>query len=223
MDLKAGREEAISAQYEKVWQQIAERFVDYDERLLFEGMNEPRLRDSEHEWDAGTPKLREMINRLNAVFVNTVRATGGNNKSRYVLITPYAANTEVEALEELDIPRGNIIVSVHMYQPYSFCQDEEGTAEWRKEDAASSERMEEVFAGLERLFVKKKIPVIITEYGCIDKNNEEARIQWISFCRKLAGEAGIPCMWWDNGSTYKVLERESGTVVDERLARALTE
>ncbi|HML45327.1 MAG TPA: cellulase family glycosylhydrolase, partial [Clostridia bacterium] len=58
-----------------VWGQIARRFADYGERLLFEGMNEPRLIGDPEEWTAGTPAARDCVNRLNAAFVETVRAS----------------------------------------------------------------------------------------------------------------------------------------------------
>lgn len=222
LNLVAEREGEICARYQKVWQQIAERFADYDEHLLFEGMNEPRLRDSEHEWDAGTPKMREMVNRLNTAFVDTVRKTGGKNESRYLIICPYATNTETEALEDLTVPEGNIIVAVHMYVPYSFCQDDAGTADWNADDPDSSEQIKRVFSELNRLFIKKKIPVVITEYGCEDKNNEDARVRWISYYKEQAGELGIPCIWWDNGSSYQVLDRQTGEWVYEELVEALT-
>ena len=73
LNLETEREDEICEMYRKVWAQIAERFADYDDRLIFEGMNEARLRDSEHEWDEGTPELRAMVNRLNETFVDTVR------------------------------------------------------------------------------------------------------------------------------------------------------
>lgn len=223
LNLEVEHQDAVCAQYEMVWTQIAERFADYDERLLFEGMNEPRLRDSEHEWNAGTPELRAMVNRLNTVFVETVRGTGGNNASRYLLICPYATNTETEALEELTVPDGNIIVAVHMYKPYSFCQDKEGTADWSKSQSADTEEIRRIFSDLKRLFIDKKIPVVITEYGCEDKNNEATRAAWVSFVRERASEAGIPCVWWDNGSSYKVFDRNTGECVYEKLLEALTE
>ena len=210
LNLETEREDEICEMYRKVWTQIAERFADYDDRLIFEGMNEARLRDSEHEWDEGTPELRAMVNRLNETFVDTVRAAGGINGKRYLMISAYATNTETQALEDLKVPDGNIIVAVHMYKPYSFCQDEEGTDEWSVSVPKDTEQIESIFADLKRLFIDKKIPVAVTEFGCIDKENEAARAEWAGFYAKLASDNGIPCFWWDNGSTYQLLDRENG-------------
>lgn len=72
-----------------------------------------------------------MVNRLNKIFVDTVRSTGENNKDRYLLICPYATNHLEVAMEALEIPDGNIIVSIHMYPPYTFCQDEGAITTWK--------------------------------------------------------------------------------------------
>lgn len=210
LDLDTARTEEICALYQKVWTQIAERFPDVDEHLIFEGMNEARLRESEHEWDAGTTEMRQMVNRLNAEFIDAVRATGGENETRYLMISPYATGVEKEALEELIVPDGNIIVAVHMYCPYSFCQDESGTAEWSEEKTEDTAQLLETFDLLEELFLQKGIPVVITEYGCRDKENETARAAWISFFTEQANERGIPCMWWDDGGSYRLLDRGTG-------------
>lgn len=208
LNMDTEHEAEINERYKTVWAQIAQRFADRDNHLIFEGMNEPRLRGSEHEWDAGTPELRAMVNRLNRTFVETVRETGGENRNRYLMISAYATGTETEALDDLEVPDGNIIVSVHMYQPYSFCQDREGTAEWNPENAGDTEKIAETFAELYTRFIEQGTPVALTEFGCVDKENDDARAAWVSFYREHADS--IPCFWWDNGSSYQLLDRESG-------------
>ena len=221
LNLDTAREEEINARYKTVWDQIALRFSDYDNHLVFEGMNEPRLRDSEHEWDAGTPELRAMVNHLNRTFVETVRETGGENRNRYLMISAYATGTETEALEDLEVPEGNIIVSVHMYQPYSFCQDREGTAEWDTGNTEDAEKIEKTFAGLHTRFTDRGIPVVLTEFGCVDKGNDSTRAAWVTFYREQSDS--IPCFWWDNGSSYQLLERESGRWLHPEIFDALVQ
>ena len=65
MNLEIDRADEITERSAGLWAQIAERFAEYDERLIFEGMNEPRLLDSEYEWTEGTEELRDMVNWLN--------------------------------------------------------------------------------------------------------------------------------------------------------------
>ena len=224
MDLQPDKEDAIGDRFQVVWEQIAARFADYDEKLLFEGMNEPRLRDSEYEWTGGTEELRGMVNRLNQRFVDTVRSTGGNNKERYLLICPYATNHVEEAMEDLEVPNGNIIVSIHMYSPYTFCQKEDGSSVWDLNDPECAGYADEIrghFANMQRLFIKKGIPVILTEFGCTDKDNLESRTGWVDFYVEEAAEYGIPCIWWDNGSNYQIMDRTKYTWTYPQIKDAL--
>lgn len=86
-------EAAVTQKYKALWKQIAVRFKDYDERLIFEGRNEPRTEGSAKEWTGGTKAEWEVLNRMYKVFVNTVRQSGGNNKTRFLMIAPYAATS----------------------------------------------------------------------------------------------------------------------------------
>ncbi len=209
LNLDTAKQEEVSVKFVKLWQQIATRFRDYDEHLLFEGMNEPRLRDSEYEWGAGTEEMQKMTNRLNLEFVETVRMTGEKNRERYLLVCPYASNSLYEAMQALKVPRGNIIVSIHTYKPYEFCQDEAGTSNWSATKKEDTKEILEIFKNIDHLFIQRGIPVILTEIGCVDKGNEESRIRWIDFYRTQGDRIGVPCMWWDNGSDYELLDREN--------------
>lgn len=220
LDLHADKEAEITEKLCRVWRQIAIRFCEYDKYLLFEGMNEPRLRDSEHEWDEGTPQMQDMVNRLNAAFVKTVRAVEGNQK-RYLLIGAYATGSNKEALDVLEIPKGHLIVSVHAYLPYHFCQNEEGTEEWSAKNPQDTREIEEAFDNMYQLFVKKGVPVILTEFGCVDKMNLESRIAWAEFYIKKAKENRVPCIWWDNGSSFQLLDREKEQWIYPELIEVL--
>lgn len=209
MNLIPGQEADIEARLRRLWQQIAVRFASYDERLLFEGMNEPRQQNSEYEWNEGTEELREMVNKLNLAFVETVRESGGKNKNRYLLITTYAGNSLEQTMEALEVPQGHILVSIHAYLPYDFCQNTEGNAQWSDDRAEDTEELQRTFGLMNRLFIQKGIPVVVTEFGCVDKNNPENRQEWTHYYMKLAEENEIACIWWDNGSSYQLLDREN--------------
>lgn len=209
LNLETGREAEIREVFVTVWEQIAERFQAYDEKLLFESMNEPRLRDSEYEWNSGTEELRAMVNDLNEDFVRTVRSTGGGNKKRYLLVCPYASTNEMEAMQGLAVPHDRrVIVSIHMYTPYSFCQQEDGDVEW--DSAGTRDRVAKAFAGMNSFFVEQNIPVILTEFGCVDKGNTRARVEWTNYYMEQSGRYGIPCIWWDCGA-FGLLDREHKT------------
>ena len=85
--------EAASDRLKKVWTQIGNYFEKHDEHLIFEGLNEPRVRKSDEEWNGGSPATREVVNKLDADFVSTIRSLGGNNKLRHLMIPGYAASS----------------------------------------------------------------------------------------------------------------------------------
>ncbi|MBD5130127.1 MAG: glycoside hydrolase family 5 protein [Ruminococcaceae bacterium] len=184
-------------QLEKLWEQIAERFKGYGERLIFEGVNEPRLREESAEW-TGTAAARDIVNQYAETFVKTVRASGGNNAERALMITPYAASSSPENMKALKIPEnaGNVIVSVHAYLPYSFALDTKGTDVY---DPNNSE-IPSLFKNIKSIFLDNDIPVIIGEFGSVNKNNTEDRVQCVTDYLTAAKELGVPCVWWDNGA-----------------------
>ena len=220
LDLQTERAEEIEAEFVTVWEQIAACFQDYDEKLLFESMNEPRLRDSEVEWTSGTEELRDMVNDLNAAFVETVRASGGGNRKRYLLICPYAGNHETEAMQGLAVPDdGRLIVSVHMYTPYRFCQKEDGDTDW--DTAETREQVARAFSVMNSLFAERRVPVILTEFGCVDKGNTQQRLSWTGYYMEEAHRYGISCIWWDCGA-YALLDRETKTWKFPEIVEVLT-
>lgn len=222
LDLLVKDKKRIKQQFEKVWQQIAVRFRDYGDHLLFEGMNEPRLRDSEYEWTSGTKELRSFVNELNQLFVDVVRNTGGNNENRYLMISPYCNGPWEETVAALKVPKGNIIVAVHMYRPYGFAQNRKGTAEWSQEFPEDTKEIRESFQLMYAECIREKIPVIFTEYGCVDKNNIEERIKWAMYHMKLSKKYRIPCIWWDNGKEYKLIDRINNTWIYPELVEVIT-
>lgn len=183
-----------------LWSQLAERFKDYDEHLLFESMNEPRLIDQEEEWSEGTPRSREIINELNEIFVETVRACGGFNKDRYLILPTYCARTDQIVLEEFQFPNDpKLILSVHLYAPYHFTLDMEGTAMFDLENPMHTKEIDQIFQSLNDFSMDREMPIIITEFSAMDKNNEEERATWARYIREKAEELGASYIWWDDG------------------------
>lgn len=192
-------EEAGAKQLFKVWTQIAEYFKEYDEHLIFEGMNEPRKRGTPMEWSGGDEEGWDVVNRFNRVFVDAVRSTGGNNQTRCLMLPGYAANCTV-GIRHLDIPEGDehLIASVHAYEPTDFALIVQGRGLWNR-DTAVIDRLEE---DLKELFIAKDIPVIIGECGAMVKpaeGNEASRAEWAEYFFGKMNRIGVPCVWWDNG------------------------
>ena len=185
-----------SEKLKAIWSQIAERFKDYGDRLIFEGMNEPRTIGSAMEWMGGTLQERSVINNYEADFVKTVRASGGNNAGRTLIVTSYAASAESMALKDVVIPKnGNIIFSVHYYAPWKFSEGNDTVF-----DDKGREELDKKFAELKEKFIDKGIPVIIDEFGCVNAADETTRAQYYKYYVGAAKKLGIKCVVWDNGS-----------------------
>lgn len=212
------------AQLCRIWGQIAENFKDRDEHLLFESMNEPRLEDSDEEWTSGTPEMQGVVNRLNASFVETVRGTGGENESRWLLVPAYCSQYRREALEALEIPKDDkIIVSVHAYVPYTFTLGDDEDAVWDVNSEDDTARIDVIMEDVEELFLKKRIPVVITEFGCQKKHDDAMRLAWTKYYTQKAAERGIPCIWWDDGKDTALMERDHLRWTEDELVSIMLE
>jgi len=208
-------EESIIAM-EKLWEQIAVTFRDYNEKLVFQGLGEPRTAGSPAEWRGGTPEEQNNLNRLNQVFVDTVRNTGGNNAERVLLIPTYAASANEVAQRALVMPEDTVedrlVVSLHFYEPWAFAlRTGEGTVDtWSIDNTDDTRPIMRLVDLAYDVFVSKGIPVIISEMGAINRDNLEARVAWAEFYTSYAKSKGMPCIWWDNGSYWVLRQREWG-------------
>lgn len=227
--INSGKDDEMKAELAAIWTQVSEVFKDYDEKLIFEGMNEPRSKGSEKEWQGGTEEERVLVNELNKVFVDTVRATGGNNENRLLVICPYGNSTSMKAIRELEIPDdNNIAVAIHMYTPYVFTYVPNGQTSvevWNgtlKPDIVNTVKM------LNDTFIKNDVPVIITEYGAENKGNEAEIVKWLTDYIEAMNKYDIKCYWWDNGylggnnnEKFAIFDRETLTWVMPDVANTL--
>ena len=199
-----------------IWSQVAARFADYDEHLIMEGLNEPRLVGTSDEWWLDLNKQQcveavQCINELNQVFVDTVRAAGGNNGERYLLVPGYAASLQGVTNRYFELPQdiaGNenkILVEVHAYTPYDFALRAPGEGKsidrWSADDKASTAEIDELMDTLYKKYVQNGIGVVIDEFGARDKNgNTQARTDFAAYYVAAARQRGITCCWWDNNA-----------------------
>lgn len=213
-----------------IWQQVSERFRDYDEHLIFEALNEPRLVGHPNEWwidpnSADCKDAIQCINQLNQAFVDTVRASGGSNKTRYLMCPGYAASPDGALNDGFVLPKDSadndhrIIVSAHAYIPYNFALESPGTSSWSSANKTDVNNMVGFMNNLYNRFTSKGIPVIIGEFGAMEKNgNLSARVDFASFYVAAARARGITCFWWDNncfegdGERFGLFDRASGQI-----------
>lgn len=203
--------EALSARYiASVWAQIAARFRDYDEHLIFESMNEPRLMGSSYEWAFDKEaeaclEAADCLNKLNQIFVDTVRASGGENEKRYLMVPGYCAAPENALGDYFALPQdtadNRIIVSVHAYTPYAFALQEGGISQFDLSSNAQKSEIAQFMEALYQQYIRQGIPVVIGEFGARNKgDNLQDRVNFTAFYAASASIRNLPVLWWDNNA-----------------------
>ena len=195
----------VGKELEAVWAQIAERFAEYDQHLIFEGMNEPRMAGSAVEW-TGNKAGYAAVNYLLQVFAQTVRSNGkGHNSKRCLMIPGYAASCSTNVMSAVSLPTyegkvvNNLIASVHCYSPYNFCLKDSQ----KSFGSADAMEVEAIFKSIRSVFSDQGIPVIMGETSATEKNNTDERVKWAQCMGRCSQAYGIPIVIWDNGSDTK--------------------
>lgn len=205
-----------------LWTQVSNHFSEYGDKLIFEVMNEPRLHNSPEEWSGGTQEGRDVINGYQKVCVDAIRATGGNNEKRHLMIPTYAASTVPSAMNDLVVPNDdpNIIISLHSYFPWSFAGQEDGPSVWGsdEEKAALENELDWI---KNKWVVEDNRAVILGEWGTTDKNNLTARTQYSTFYATEAAKRGLLTIIWDDGGKFGMYDRHSNTWKYPEIARAV--
>lgn len=230
------RLEATKVQQAAFWKQIATYFADYGDHLIFEGMNEPRVTGSANEWNGGDAEGRDCINQLNQNFIDTVRATGGKNSTRLLLITTYAAASGTAAYKDYVFPEdANYAISLHAYTPYKFTFNTGDTTNTFQYKSAIQSEINSVMDGMVRFSQQANVPVIITECGAVIKKdkagvwNQEEVGKWAVGYLSAAKKRHIPVVFWDNnsykgsGENFGILNRRTLTWYYPEVVNAIAE
>jgi endoglucanase len=182
----------------KLWTQIATRFAKYDHHVIFETMNEPRYRSAGTEdWWGQDPSYFTVINHLNAAALAAIRATGGNNAKRLVMMPGYVAGVEDHQLDAIVLPSDKMIaLSAHSYSPYNFALNLGSGSVGTFTDTAT---VDAIFARLDTKFIQKGIPVVMGEWGALLKDNNDERVKHARYFAQKGKATKIPVVWWDNG------------------------
>lgn len=235
--------EELNGRLEAMWKQIALRFRDYDDRLLFAGTNE--VGDDAANGAEPTEENYRVQNGFNQVFVNTVRATGGRNYYRQLIVQAY--NTDVtKAVNHFKMPvdvlNNRILLECHFYDPYDFTlmsSDEAGhKTQWGAEfaggdvSATGQEADIESTLGMLSTFINKNIPVIIGEFGPTLRSELEgealekhlkSRNNYIEYVVKTCVKNKLIPLYWDAGYTEKLFDRETGEPYNQESIDAIME
>ena len=199
----------IKKKYKKVWKQIAERFKNYDEHLLFESMNE----EFDGSYSEPNKEYYQNINDYNQIFVDTVRKTGDNNTKRWLIIPGWNTNIDYTAGDygfklptdqyrdkPIDKEEQRIMISVHYYSQWGNEADDPS----KTSTTCDETYMKNQLNLMKTTFADKGYPVFIGEYGSIDKTSYDSENEYYRayFARKLcqlSRKNGCIPMYWDNG------------------------
>ena len=205
--------------FRSYWQQIATFFGGKNEKLIFEGLNE----ETNFSGEGSPEKAYATLTRVNQLFVDTVRRTGGNNAKRLLIVTGYTTDITKTCAAEYKLPKdtipGRLFISVHYYTPWQFCGMTED-ADWGKMMLTwgNDDQMKE----LDRLFdmmkdfcTKNDIPAYIGEFGVTNKKEPASRARWMSAVAHAAQSRKMVPVFWDTGN--EVSRRAPFTATDELL------
>ncbi|MBN2670682.1 MAG: glycoside hydrolase family 5 protein [Deltaproteobacteria bacterium] len=205
----------VRVKFESYWQQIAAEFSDVGANLVFEAMNE----EGQYWIDGivdGTPDYAS-LNELNQLFVDTVRASGGYNQIRNLMISGFATDIEKTCVAEFGIPTDpagadKLLLSIHYFTPYSFC-GLETPVDWNgivypettwgtTEDTAL---LLSLFEKLATFTSIRNIPVVVGEYGVTVGGDDylretDSRILWMTSVLQACLENGFVPLLWDGGT-----------------------
>lgn len=204
--------EAIKHRIERTWAQVAEAYKEEGHYLYFECFNEIHAKTAEMEdWSgawAGAedcPAL-DIVNDWNALAVQTIRATGSVNSTRWIVLNGYCGNPGL-TIGHLVLPEdeaGRIMVSVHTYWPVDFTLEDKretwGIGEEKEADEAS---VINLFKALKEEYTDKGIPCYLGEFGCDAHHTEEGEACRLNYLRLIAQEAkaaNIGVILWDNAN-----------------------
>jgi len=236
LDITQEDQTEIRNRFEKMWVQIADKFKDYDEYVVFESMNE--IHDGTYQEPTGdaAQTYYDNINELNQIFVDAVRASGGNNELRCLLVPGW--NTDIDftvdgfndGATNFELPEDTasdkLMVSIHYYAPYDYALKEDlyvtgwGLGGKRATNWGNEDYVEQQFQKLEDKFVSQGIPVIMGEYGAVNKTqngvavDDESHRYYLEYVTKSAKEHGILPVYWDNGWNgdfgFSLFDRKTG-------------
>ena len=235
----AAHKDIVNARQHAYWTQIANYFKDYDEYLLFAGANEPNAHDA---------NAMAILMTYHQTFIDAVRATGGNNSSRTLIIQ--GPSTDIDLTNRLmntmpvDSIADRLMVEVHYYTPWNFCgltsdaswgkmfyywgKDNHSTSDTNRNATWGEESDMEHYLGLMKTkFLDKGIPVIIGEYGAFrktvpppsDQALHNASIEhWYRYFSKTATSKGFITYCWDTGGIFNFT---TGKVNDKVVLNAI--
>jgi aryl-phospho-beta-D-glucosidase BglC (GH1 family) len=219
-------QQSVNQKQNSYWTQIANYFKNYNERLLFAGTNEVHA-----NYNTPTTENITVQQSYNQTFVNAVRATGGNNSSRTLVVQTYNTNPQF-GLDYFSLPSDSasnrLIVEIHYYDPYDFTLNPNGPClawgapypQYSQCSWAQEPYVDDLFSRVKNKWVNAGVPVLIGEYGAFSRSgmNEASRQYWHEYTNRAAKLNGIKTFLWDTGG---VINRNTGAVSEPGIVDAI--
>jgi endoglucanase len=189
--------------YRSYWQQIAGFFADRSQLLLFEALNEETNFSNEGSLRAAFATLT----RVQQIFIDTVRAGGGNNPRRLLVVAGYNTDITKTCSDDYQLPHdtisGRLFISVHYYTPWQFCGMTED-ADWGKVvrswgEARDVAQLNELFDKMAGFSSRHDLPVLIGEFGVEPSKEAASRVRFLSAVARTARARKMVPVLWDTG------------------------
>jgi endoglucanase len=189
--------------YRSYWQQISGFFAGKNEKLIFEALNE----ETNFENEGSAEKAYATLTRVNQLFIDTVRTTGGNNAKRLLIVTGYNTDITKTSSPLFTLPKDTIphrlFLSVHYYTPWPFAGMTED-ASWGKMapswgSPSDVEELNRLFDKMKEFCSRNDIPAFIGEFGVTEKKESASRVRWMSAVMDAAQSRKMVPVLWDTG------------------------
>jgi len=189
--------------FRSYWDQIARHYADKNEKLLFEGLNE----ETNFENEGSLANAYATLTRVNQLFIDTVRNTGGNNAQRLLIVAGYATDFGKTSQKEFKLPKdsvpGKLFVSVHYYTPWTFVGLDED-ASWGKMrptwgNQEDVKQLNDLFDGMEAFCQRTNTPAYLGEFAMCSKKEKASSVRWTTSVLNAALKRKMVPVLWDTG------------------------
>ena len=205
--------------FRSYWTQISTFFAGKNEKVIFEALNE----ETNFTNAGSTEKAYATLTRVNQIFIDTVRRTGGNNDKRLLIVTGYATDITKTCAKAYKMPQDavpkKLFISVHYYTPWQFC-GLTGDADWGKMmttwgSPADVKEFERLFDMMKDFSTRNDAPVFLGEFGVVSKKESASRTRWMSAVVKGSIARKMVPVLWDTGN--EISRHEPYTATDELI------
>jgi endoglucanase len=213
--------------FRSYWEQIATFFRGKNEKLIFEALNE----ETNFTNEGPPPKPYATLTRVNQLFIDTVRKTGGNNAKRLLIVAGYSTDIAKTCDSNYKLPKdsipGRLFISVHYYTPYQFCGLTED-ADWGKMMPTwgtpdDVKQLDQLFDMMKSFCTRNDIPAFIGEFGVTDKKESASRARWLSAVARASASRDMVPALWDIGHEVARHEPYAATPELQQMLRGMAE